>query len=177
MNYVTSTSTALRSRPGTDPVFGQFGGVLRTTLRAVRLQWILYRAQRRKVPALDATTEMNAHMLRDIGAPDQWVARAAAGRFRHDWRGISFGVAVVFVAMTILGTATPTSAAEPAPDNAQGKVIAQPRMAGVFAGEFVDGAPVYRFPAVLVTGSRKEGTTGNPPPCRQARTGTAKDRA
>jgi hypothetical protein len=42
-------------------------------------------------------------------------------------------------------------------------------MAGVFAGEYVKGAPVYRFPAVVVTGSRKESPAGNLQPCRQAR--------
>jgi hypothetical protein len=41
--------------------------------------------------------------------------------------------------------------------------------AGVFAGEYVNGAPVYRFAAVVVTGSRKASPGGNTQPCRQTR--------
>jgi hypothetical protein len=80
MNASSSTSTVLRSRPGSDPVFGPFGGLFRTTLRDLRLHWFLYRTQRRKVRVPEAMGEMNAHMLRDIGAPDEMVARAAAGK-------------------------------------------------------------------------------------------------
>ena len=194
MNPATSTSTLLPSRPGTDPVFGQFGGVLRTTLRALRLQWILYRAQRRKAQACEAIGEMDAHMLRDIGAPDELYARAAEQRRAHDRRGIPFGFSVALAALAVVGTLTSTSAADAAQGNPSAKMIAQAQairvriaraqgtqtqvsqtqMAGVFAGEFVDGGPVYRFPAVVVTGSRKDGPTGDPPPCRQARASTPK---
>jgi len=78
MSALSQTSTILRSRPGSDPVFGPFGGLLRTTLHNVRLQWFLYRTERRKARAPEPLGEMNAHMLRDIGAPDAMVARAAA---------------------------------------------------------------------------------------------------
>ena len=50
MNASSPTTTVLRSRPGIDPVFGQFGGIIRTTLRSLRLQWFLYRAGRRRSP-------------------------------------------------------------------------------------------------------------------------------
>jgi hypothetical protein len=77
---------------------------------------------------------------------------------------------------------TPTSAATVAHAAASSKAqanvqpVSEP-MAAVFAGEYVNGAPVYRFPAIVVTSSRKADASGNLPPCRQARATPAKTRA
>ena len=171
MNAEFSTATALPSRPGSDPVFGRFGGVFRTTLRDLRLRWLLYRAARRAHRPLASVGEMNAHMLKDIGAPDEMTARAATGRRAYERHGIPFGFSLMLAALVLGGTGTPTSAQTVAA-NAAGKPEAQVQpastpMAGVFAGEYVNGAPVYRFPAVVVTGSRKAVSTGALQPCRQ----------
>ncbi len=172
MNALSSTSTVLRSRPGSDPVFGPFGGLLRTTLRDLRLQWFLYRMQRRKVRVPEPLGEMNAHMLRDIGAPDEMVARAAAAKPLYERSGIPFGFTVLLATLILGGAPAPSSAANVTPVDreppAQVQVVNAP-MAGVFAGEYVKGAPLYRFPAVVVTGSRKESPAGHLQPCRQAR--------
>lgn len=44
-------------------------------------------------------------------------------------------------------------AAEPGPRANSSPPVAAPYV-GVFTGEFVDGKPLYRFPAILVIGSR-----------------------
>jgi len=172
MSALSQTSTILRSRPGSDPVFGPFGGLLRTTLHNVRLQWFLYRTERRKARAPEPLGEMNAHMLRDIGAPDAMVARAAASKPLYERTGIPFGFTVLLASLVLSGAPTPSSAASVTSIDrevpAEVRVVEAP-MAGVFAGEYVKGAPVYRFPAVVVTGSRKESPTGSLQPCRQMR--------
>ena len=168
------TTTVLRSRPGYDPVFGQFGGLFRTTLRSLRLQWFLYRAGRRQARVTESMGEMNAHMLRDIGAPDEMVARAATARPAYERTGIPFGLAAVLLSLVLGGMSPPTSAANRGTADTSGDAqapvqVAKAPMAGVFAGEYVDGASVYRFPAVVVTGSRKDSPKSNLQPCRQTR--------
>src|SRR5262245_8465008 len=145
MNATPSTSTVLSSRPGADPVFGRFGGLIRTTLRDLRLQWFLYRTQRRKTAVAAPLGEMNAHMLRDIGAPDEMIARTTGPRPAYERHGIPFGLGAVLVVVALTGTATPTSAETGAPSAASGKAPAQVQvssapMAGVFVGEYINGA-------------------------------------
>ena len=164
------TTTGLSSRPGSDPVFGQFGGLFRTTLRGLRMQWFLYRVQRRK-RAPEPVGEMSAHLLRDIGAPEEMIARAAAGKSTYGRAGFPFGLAAIAAAIVLIGAPGPAWAAgEIATEgSAQPEAriqVGNAPLAAVFAGEYVNGAPVYRFPAVVVTGSRKDGLSGTPPPCR-----------
>jgi uncharacterized protein YjiS (DUF1127 family) len=145
------------------------GGFLRTTLRSLRLQWILHRAQRRKARAIEHAGPLNPHMLRDIGVSNETILPDGAARPVYERHGLPFGLALLLVALALDGTATPASAdtAARAGDKTQARVSSIPA-AGVFAGEYVDGAPVYRFPAVVVTGSRKEGASANAPSCRRS---------
>ena len=180
---ITASSTALPTRPGTDPVFGSFGGLIRNTFRSLGMQWFLYRAERRKSRSTEPVGEMNAHMLRDIGAPDAMIASAAGARPAYQRHGIPFGFSVVLVAIALAVTGTPVSAEIVVPSAARssGQALTQAAsvpMAGVFAGEYVNGAPVYRFPAVVVTGSAREVAAARPqPPCRQSLAHAAKSRA
>jgi uncharacterized protein YjiS (DUF1127 family) len=162
----SSTSTILSSRPGSDPVFGQFGGFFRTTLRSLRLQWILHRAQRRKVRPIESIGEMNAHLLKDIGVAENTLSRRPSPGAAYERHGIPFGLSAILLAIALGGTAAPTSAQTIARGNAEPQVASAP-MAGVFAGEYVNGAPVYRFPAVVVTGPRKDPALAKSQPCRQ----------
>jgi hypothetical protein len=164
----SSTSNVLSSRPGSDPVFGHMGGFVRTTLRSLRLQWILHRGQRRKIRAMELVGPLNAHVLRDIGVPNQMLFHDAATRPVHERHGLPFGLAVLLVALALDGAATPASAdtVARAGDKRPAQVSSAP-MAAVFTGEYVNGAPVYRFPAVVVTGSRKDPAIARSQPCRQ----------
>jgi hypothetical protein len=58
---------------------------------------------------------------------------------------------IAFATVLVLGLAG--CAAEPGREPGDG-TSEQPRYAGVFTGEFVDGKPLYRLPAILVIGSR-----------------------
>jgi hypothetical protein len=151
MNAVSSPSIVLTSGPRTGR---RVGAMLRATVRAFQLHWEAYRAERRQARALGAVSEMDVHMLRDIGAPYELISRATAQSARHG-RDIPFQLWMVLVAIAVIGTATPTSAGEAAHVRPARGVHAAGQMPGVFTGEFLDGAPVYRFPAVVVTGSRK----------------------
>ena len=180
MNASSSTSTALSSRPGFDPVFGQFGGLFRTTLRGLRMQWFLYRGRREKTRSIESVGEMNAHMLRDIGAPEEMIASSKAARPAYERHGIPFGFAVLIVALALGGTGMPTSAQTVAQANTSATVqvqVAKERLPAVFAGEYVNGAPVYRVPAVVVIGTRHEGSIARSQPCRQMLANMAKSRA
>ena len=169
MNAESSTSSDLTYRPGMDPVFGRLGGLVGITLRNLRLQWFLYRVERRKARPIEAVGEMSAHMLRDIGAADALVRSTAGTRPAYERHGLRFGLSVVLLALVLAMNGTESSAQSAARRDAS--VTAQVRnanvpMAGVFAGEYVKGAPVYRFPAVVVTGSRKDASQDKQP-CRQ----------
>ena len=179
MSTASSTSTTLPTRPGSDPVFGQFGGLFRSTLRSLRMQWFLYQRKRGKARPIDSVGEMNAHMLRDIGAPEEMIASAAGGRPAYERHGIPFGLGAVLVALALTGTPTPASAETVAGANVKtrAQVLAKEPLPAVFAGEYVDGAPVYRFPAVVVTGSRRDSTAAHLQPCRQTLAQAVKHRA
>jgi len=153
----SSTSTVPSSRPGTDPVFGQFGGPIRTMLRNLRLQWMLYRTQGRKVRALEPVRTTNAHLLRDIGLSREMLSPEAAERPARDRLGLPFGLGMIFLALALNGAGTPAFAQTMARagDRTESRMSSVPTV-GVFAGEYVSGAPVYRFGTVVVTGSRKE---------------------
>lgn len=65
---------------------------------------------------------------------------------RLRWTGIALGSL-----MLVLGLAGCAAAPDSKPSNSP--VEAAPYV-GVFTGEFVDGRPLYRFPPILVIGSR-----------------------
>lgn len=155
MNHPFSTSIVLTSRP-TDRVVAALGDRLDSAKRALSSLWSDYQVRRREARALTGIDEMDPHMLRDIGASDRLIERAAEGRPESRWRGVPFQWAAVLLASAVVGTTAPTSVAEAAGPQVIGKGYAQTEMVGVFTGEFVDGAPVYRFPPVVVVGSRAE---------------------
>jgi hypothetical protein len=173
MNTASSMSTALHTRPGSDPVFGSFGGPFRATLRGLRMHWFLYRGRHAKTRTTESVGEMSAHMLRDIGAPDEMIASTSLARPAYERHGIPFGLSIVLLSLALTGAPTPASAQTAAQSSPGGRAQSQAQvptaaMAGVFAGEYVNGAPVYRFPAVVVIGSRKESTVAaRQQPCRQ----------
>ena len=57
---------------------------------------------------------------------------------------------LVVIATAVLGAAADATGLWPT-----GEERAQAQMVGVFTGEFVNGAPVYRLPPVIVVASRK----------------------
>jgi uncharacterized protein YjiS (DUF1127 family) len=178
MNAPT-TSSILPSPSGTDPVFGRLGGFVRTTLRDLRLHWILCRAQRRNTRAIERLGPLNPHVLRDIGVSNEMLFCDAAPRPVHERHGLPFGLSMLLVALALDGTATPALAETlaRAADKPQQAQVASPPMAGVFAGEFVNGAPVYRFPAVVVIGSRKAAASAKAQSCRQSLASAARNPA
>lgn len=66
---------------------------------------------------------------------------------RSEIAALSIAVAIAFV-MGLAGCA-----AELGPKPSSSPLEAAPYV-GVFTGEFVDGKPLYRFPSILVIGSR-----------------------
>jgi hypothetical protein len=70
------------------------------------------------------------------------------------WREVPLRLSMVLVTIAVIGTVAPPSVAQAASPKRTGTAHAQGQMPGVFTGEFVDGVPVYRFPTVIVAGSR-----------------------
>ncbi len=95
MNHPSSTSVVLTSRPPADRVFAGLGDRLRSAKRALSSLWRDYEARRREARALNGIGDMDAHILRDIGAPDRLIARAAEGRRASHWREVPFQWAAV----------------------------------------------------------------------------------
>jgi uncharacterized protein YjiS (DUF1127 family) len=149
MNLPLSQSFILPSRPSTERVFTGVGDALRMAL----LLWRDHKARRREARALAAISDMNEHMLRDIGAPDRLISHAAAQRGAHYRREIVI-LSVSLLTAGLIATATPASAAEATYPQTASKAYTQGQ-SGVFTGKFVDGAPVYRLPPIVVVASRK----------------------
>jgi hypothetical protein len=147
MNFSSSQLAILRPSPSTGPGLTSSGDGLR--LRALRTMWRDYETRRREARAFDAIGDMNEHILRDIGAPDRLVANAAARKAAHDRRRFPVQLSVSVLAAALIANAMPTLAAEATKAYAQGQTV------GVFTGEFVDGAPVYRLPPMVIVGARK----------------------
>ena len=166
MNSPSSPSIALPSRPLTERVLAALGLRLRLAQRSLLSRWHHYRLQRREARLLEGLGEMNAHLLRDIGAPDRLIERAVEIRRASRWREIPFQLSVVLVGIALAGTASPVPAVERVDPRPVGSVHAPREMVGAFTGEFVDGAPVYRFPTVVVGGSRRAEPARSAPPWR-----------
>jgi uncharacterized protein YjiS (DUF1127 family) len=141
LNLYHSQSIMPSSRPLTERMFTGIGDALRTL-------WRDHQALGREARAVDVVNDMNEHMLRDIGASDRLIAHAAAPRTAHR-------LSASLLAVGLIATATPMRAAEPTCPPPTSTAYAQAQMAGVFTGEFVNGAPVYRLPQVIVVADRK----------------------
>ena len=128
------------------------------TLRAASVLprlWRANKARRREVLAFDAITDLNEHTLRDIGASDRMIAHAA-GRSDADHRlRISVQQWALLWVVALIATAAFDAAGEPADSRQVSKASSEANVVGVFTGEYLNGAPIYRFPPVNVVVSRK----------------------
>ncbi len=169
MTFPSSQSIVLPSRPRIERAFAVYADWLHPAKRALSARWRAYQARRREARAFDAVGNMDVHMLRDIGASDELIARAAADRRTYPRPEILFQLAAIAVGIAAMGMAAPALAVDAPAPQAAGNAYAGRPLVGVFTGEFVDGAPVYRFPAVIVTGSRKAEPARSEQPLAQRR--------
>ena len=121
----------------------------------LRALWRGYGARRRDACAVDAILDMNAHMLRDIGAHDRLIAHGAARSDADHRRRIAFQLSTPLLVVTLIATATLGALAEAADSRPTSEVPAKSQPIGNFTGEYVNGTPVYRLPRVVVVASRK----------------------
>ena len=117
--------------------------------------WSDYTARRRDAHAVDAIANMNAHMLRDIGAHDRVIADDAARSDADHRRRIAFQLSTPLLVATLIATATLGAGAEAADLRPTGTAPATAQLMGTFTGEYVNGAPVYRLPPVIVVAGRR----------------------
>jgi len=154
MNRQLSQSSALQSRSMTERVLSGVGTAL-PVASALAALWRNYTARRRDARAADAIANMNAHMLRDIGADDRLIAHAATRKDADHRRWIAFQLSTPLLVVTLIATAALGASAEAADSQPTGTAPATAQLIGSFTGEYVNGAPVYRLPPVLVVASRK----------------------
>ena len=154
MNAHPSQPSVLLSPSLTERVVSEVGKALRAP-GAVLALWRNHRARSRDVRAVDAMTDMNEHMLRDIGAPDRLIAHAVVRRDADHRRLISVQLSTSLLVVALIATAALGAAAEAADLRPTSKERAQAQIVGVFTGEYVNGAPVYHLPPVTVVASRK----------------------
>jgi hypothetical protein len=148
-------------RSSVDRPFAALEDRLREAKRLLLSRWHDYQVRRAEARSLVAVSEMDAHMLRDIGAPDQMIAQAAERSRIPRWIDDPFRMSMVLVAIAAIGMSEPAPAAEAAASQRTVNAYAQGQMVGVFTGEFVNGAPVYRFPTVVVAAPRSAAPAGN----------------
>jgi uncharacterized protein YjiS (DUF1127 family) len=154
MNAHSSQPSILLSRPLTGRVVSDVGKALRAT-GAVLALWRNHRARSRDVRAVDAMTDMNEHMLRDIGASDRLISHVAARRDAVHRRRIAVQLSTPLLVVALIATVALGAAAEAADLRPASKASAKAPVFGVFTGEYVNGAPVYRLPPVIVVGTRE----------------------
>jgi uncharacterized protein YjiS (DUF1127 family) len=154
MNAYPSQPSVLLSRPLTERVVSEVGKAVRAA-GAVLALWRNHRARSRDVRAVDAMTDMNEHMLRDIGAPDRLISHAAARRDADHRRLISVQLSTPLVVVALIATVALGAAAEAADLRPAGKASAQTQVVGIFTGDYVNGTPVYRLPPMIVVASRE----------------------
>jgi uncharacterized protein YjiS (DUF1127 family) len=153
MNAHSSQLSVLLSRPLSERVVSEVGKALRGA-GAVLALWRNHRARNRDARAVDAMTDMNEHMLRDIGAPDRLISHAAARSDADQRRRIPVQLLAPLVVIALAATVALGATAEAADLRPAGKASATAQVDGVFTGEYVNGAPVYRLPPVLVVARR-----------------------
>jgi hypothetical protein len=154
MNAHSSQPSVLLSRPLTERVVSEVGKALRAA-GAVLVLWPIHRARSRDVRAVDAMTDMNEHMLRDIGAPDGLISHAAARRDADHRRLISVQLSTPLVVVALIATVALGAAAEATDLQPLSKASATAQVVGVFTGQYVNGTPVYRLPPVIVVANRE----------------------
>jgi len=154
MNADSSQPSVLLSRPLTERVVSEVGKALRAggALLALRRN---HRARNRDVRSVDAMTDMNEHMLRDIGAPDGLISHVAARRDAVHRRRIAVQLSTPLLVVALIATAALGTAAEAADLRPASKASANAQVVAVFTGEYVDGTPIYRLPPVIVVASRE----------------------
>ena len=116
--------------------------------------WRDSRARRRESRTFDAMADMSEHMLRDIGAHERLISHAAARRDADHRRRISVQLSTPLLMVALIATAALAVGGE-ATGSPPSKACAPVQMAGVFTGEYVNGAPLYYLPPVVVVASRK----------------------
>ena len=121
----------------------------------LRALWRGYKSRRRDARAVDAVADMNAHMLRDIGAHDRLIAHGAARSDADHRRRIALQLSTPLLVVALIATATLGTLAEAADSRPTSEARATAQPIGDFTGEYVNGTPVYRLPRVIVVGSRK----------------------
>ena len=142
------------SRSLSERVVSGIGKALRAA-GTLRVHWRDSRARRREARAVDAIADMNAHMLRDIGAHDRMIAHAAARSDAEHRQRIAFQLSTPLLVVALIATATPGTVAQAADSPPTSRAPAKAQLIGGFTGEYVNGTPVYRLPRVIVVGSRK----------------------
>ena len=153
MNAHSSQPSVILSRPLTERIASEVGKALRAA-GAVLALWRSHRARSRDVRAVDAMTDMNEHMLRDIGAPDRLISHAAARRDADHRRLISVQLSTPLVLVALIATVALGAAAEAADLQPASNASVKAPAAGLFTGEYVNGTPVYRLPPVIVVANR-----------------------
>jgi hypothetical protein len=153
MNAHSSQPSVVLSPSPTERVVSEVGKALRAA-GALLAHWRIHRARSRDVRAVDAMTDMNEHMLRDIGAADRLISHAAARRDADHRRRIPVQLFAPVVVVALVATVALGATAEAADLRPAGKASATAQVVGVFTGEYVNGTPVYRLPPVTVVANR-----------------------
>jgi len=154
--------------------------VVRARTGSLSARWSKDAASRRQAHAFDDIVELNARMLKDIGAPNWLISRAIArrgaqhGAFQdagamtlthvgvtHWWARLLLVAGVAFAAAWVWDV--PTASAE--------KISVQSPTEAVFTGKFDRGVPVYRLPSITVVANR------NVEPTRRSAQARSVDRA
>jgi hypothetical protein len=104
--------------------------------------------------AFDEIVQLDAHILKDIGAPSWLVSRAVERRDAQ--RGLTHVGAVRGWARLVMvaGIAVLAASVLGVPSAWACRVSVQPPMEGVFTGEFDRGVPIYRLPSISVLANR-----------------------
>jgi hypothetical protein len=154
MNSQPLQPTLLLSRSLTERIVSGVGKALRAA-GILRVHWRDSRTRRREARAVDAIADMNAHMLRDIGAHDHLIAHAAARSDADHRRRIAFQLSTPLLVVALIATAALGTVAEAAASPPTSRAPVQAQLIADFTGEYINGSPVYRLPPVIVVGSRK----------------------
>jgi hypothetical protein len=98
--------------------------------------------------------ELDAHILKDIGAPSWLISRAVERRDAQP--GLTDGGAVRWWAslVTVAGIAVLTASVLGVPSARACTASVQVPMEGMFTGEFDRGVPIYRLPSISVSANR-----------------------
>ena len=162
MSYPTPQSDFSMSRPLAERLAAP-RDVVRARANSLSARWSKDAASSRQAHAFDDIVELNAHMLKDIGAPSWLISRAIARRgaqhaafqeagtttlthvgVTHWWARLLMVAGVAFAAAWVWDV--PTASAD--------KISVQAPTEGVFTGKFDRGVPVYRLPSITVVANR-----------------------